>query len=261
MTDEILSRTTGAIGWLVFNAPARHNAISMEMSEAVPGIMKAFTTDPAVRVVVITGAGERAFAAGSNISSFGAVRKDPAANRRYHQVSEDAYDAVYRCPKPTIAMIRGYCIGGGIDFATSCDIRICSADSSFAVPAGRLGLGYGYEGQVRLNRIIGPMRGRDVFFSARRYNAVEAHAMGLVHEVVPAVLLEAHVTRYASTVAENAPLTLAAIKRAYLELEIDPGQRNMGAAQAMIDACFESADYHEGRDAFAQKRPPRFTGR
>ena len=160
-TVELLSKKTGAIGWMVFNKPAKHNAISMAMSEAVPGVMHAFEDDPEIRVVVVTGAGEKAFAAGSNISSFGSVRSDPAANRRYNQKSEDAYGAVYRCPKPTIAMIRGYCIGGGLDFATSCDIRLCSDDATFAVPAGKLGLGYGYEGQIRLNRVIGPVPSRN----------------------------------------------------------------------------------------------------
>ncbi len=260
-TDEILSRNEGAVGWMTFNNPARHNAISMAMSEAVPGIMGRFSEDDAIRLVVVTGAGEKAFAAGSNIASFGSVRADPAANRHYHQVSERAYDAVYRCSKPTIAKIRGYCIGGGLDFATSCDIRICSDDASFAVPAAKLGLGYGYEGQVRLNRVIGPVRGRDVFFTGRRYTAQEALTMGLVHEVVPAAELDTRVAAYAATVAANAPLTLRSLKRAFLELEADPEQRDMQSAQAMIDACFDSADYSEGREAFAQKRPAKFTGR
>ena len=260
-TDQILAKKSGALGWMIFNNPAKHNAISMEMAEAVPGIMREFDADPDIRVVVVCGTGERAFAAGSNISTFGAVRADPAQNHHYHEVNERSYNAVYECSKPTVAMIRGYCIGGGLDFAASCDIRICSEDSIFAIPAARLGLGYGYEGQVRLNRVIGPARGRDVFFTGRRYDAGEALAMGLVHAVVPAAALECHVTEYANNIAANAPLTLKAIKRAFLELEREPARRNMQAAQDLIDACFDSVDYHEGRDAFAQKRSARFQGR
>lgn len=258
--ESLLYRKSGALGWMVFNDPARHNAISMEMAEAVPLVMQRMEDDPEVRVVILAGAGERAFAAGSNISSFGDVRSDPEQNRHYHQVNERSYDAVYECSKPTIAMIRGYCIGGGLDFAASCDIRICAEDASFAIPAVKLGLGYGYEGQVRLNRIIGPTVGRDVFFTGRRYSAREALAMGLVHEVVPVAELEARTQEYAQGIAANAPMTLKAVKRAFLELEKDEARRDMSAAQALIDACFRSEDYQEGRRAFAEKRPAVFKG-
>ena len=260
-TEHLLAQKSGALGWMIFNNPAKHNAISMEMAEAVPHIMGEFDADPAIRVVIVRGAGEKAFAAGSNISSFGAVRTDAAQNRHYNEVNERSYNAVYECSKPTIAMIQGYCIGGGLDFATSCDIRICSDDASFAIPAVRLGLGYGYEGQIRLNRVIGPVSGRDLFFTGRRYTADEALRIGLVHEVVPAAGLEHRVTEYASTLAQNAPLTLKALKRGFIELEKDPGMRNMQAAQDLIDVCFGSADYVEGREAFAQKRRARFEGR
>lgn len=260
-TDKIVAHKRGAIGWLIFNDPAKHNAISMDMAEAVPAVMRDFEEDDAIRVVIVQGAGERAFAAGSNITSFGAVRDSAEQNRHYHVTNERAYDAVYQCAKPTIALIRGYCIGGGLDFAASCDIRICSDTASFAIPAGRLGVGYGYEGQIRLNRIVGPSKGRDIFFSARRYNAEEALAMGLVHDVVPQADIERHVEQYAATVAGHAPLTLGAIKRGYLELEAGARATDMSAAQAMIDVCFGSDDYKEGRAAFAQKRAPSFTGK
>lgn len=260
-TPHMLARRSGALGWMIFNNPAKHNAISMEMAEAVPHVMSDFDADPAIRVVIVSGAGEKAFAAGSDISSFGAVRTDSAQNRHYNEMNERSYNAVYECSKPTIAMIRGYCIGGGLDFAASCDIRICSDDASFAIPAVRLGLGYGYEGQVRLNRVIGAMRGRDLFFTGRRFNAQEALSMGLVHEVVPATGLEQRVIEYAEALAQNAPLTLKALKRGFLELEKDPAVRNMQAAQDLINACFGSADYIEGREAFAQRRTACFQGR
>jgi len=261
MSEHIAYRKEGPVGWLIFNDPAHHNAITIDMAEAVPPVMEDFERDDSIRVVVVTGAGERAFAAGSNISTFGAVRSDPEQNRHYHRVNERAYDAVYECCKPTIAMIRGYCIGGGLDFAASCDIRICAADASFSIPAGRLGVGYGYEGQLRLLRIVSPARARDIFFSARRYSAVQALEMGLVHEVIEADALQERVGDYAALVAGHAPLTLRALKQAFLEVERDAHRIDLPATQAMIDACFTSEDYQEGRNAFAQKRTPVFRGR
>lgn len=259
-TNKLIVRKADGIGWMAFNDPARHNAISVDMAEAVPAVMADFDADPDVRVVIVTGMGERAFAAGSNISAFGDVRTNPAQNRKYHEMNERSYNAVYECSKPTIAMIHGYCIGGGLDFAASCDIRICDEQAQFAIPAVRLGLGYGYEGQIRLNRIIGPARGRDLFFSGRRYRAEEALAANLVHRVVPAADLERTVLEYAATIAANAPLTLKAIKRAFLEQEKPEQTRRMQAAQELIDACYLSQDYLEGRAAFAAKRAPVFKG-
>ena len=260
-TERLQARKDGAIGWMIFNNPARHNAITMDMAEAVPGTMRDFEDDRAIRVVVLAGAGERAFAAGSDISGFEDVRSDPQKNRHYNEVNERSYNAVYECSKPTIAMIRGYCIGGGLDFATSCDVRICADDAVFAVPAGRLGLGYGHEGVQRFGRVIGFMRARDLFLSGRRLGADEALRLGLVHRVVDSARLEAETTAYAQSVADNAPLTLSAIKRAFLEYEKEPAQRDLARAQALIDACFASEDYAEGRAAFAAKRKPQFTGK
>ena len=259
-TERIIARKDGALGWLIFNNPAKHNAISMDMAEAVPEVMRDFVADPSIRVVILAGAGEKAFAAGSDISGFENVRADPEKNRHYNEVNERSYNAVYECAKPTIAMIRGFCIGGGLDFATSCDVRLCSDNAQFAVPAGRLGLGYGHEGIVRFGRVMGLMQARDLFLSGRRVGADEALRLGLVHRVIPLAQLEAETQAYAQTLADNAPLTLAAIKRAFLEYEKDPATRDLAQAQAMIDACFRSADYVEGRNAFAAKRKPQFKG-
>ena len=259
-SERIVARTDGAIGWMIFNNPAKHNAISMDMAEAVPAVMRSFENDPAIRVVVIAGSGEKAFAAGSDISGFESVRSDPQKNRNYNDVNEASYNAVYECSKPTIAMIRGYCIGGGLDFATSCDVRFCSDNAVFAVPAGKLGLGYGHEGIQRFGRVMGFMRARDLFLSGRRLGAEEALRLGLVHRVIALAELEAETTAYAQSIADNAPLTLAAIKRAFLEYEKDPAARDLSRAQLMIDACFRSADYAEGRAAFAAKRKPQFKG-
>jgi enoyl-CoA hydratase/carnithine racemase len=255
------ARKEGPIGWLIFNDPARHNAVSLEMASIVPKIIRDFEDDPSIRVVIVTGAGERSFIAGSNIKNFDQIRSDAEANRRYQEISQGSYDVIYRCQKPTIAMIRGYCIGGGMDYAASCDIRICSSDSTFAIPAVKLGLGYGYQGQIRINRLIGSAHARDLYFTGRRYSAEEAARVGLVHQVVATEDLEAHVHRYAMSIVENAPLTIRALKRVFIELEREPQDRDMQSAHALIAACFESDDYKEGRDAFAAKRAPEFKGK
>jgi len=259
--EHILSRKDGAIGWIIFNHPEKHNAVSLEMSAAIPPILTDFEADPAIRVVVLTGAGDRAFIAGSNISTFDAVRQSPEQNQAYQDISQGSYDAVYRCTKPTIAMIRGYCIGGGMDYAASCDIRICASHSVFAIPAVKLGLGYGYQGQIRINRLIGSSHARDLYFTGRRYDAQEAFRIGLVHEVVVPEALEDRVREYADGLAANAPLTIKALKRVFLELEREPAERDMASAHALIAACYDSDDYQEGKRAFAEKRTPRFTGR
>ena len=259
-SERLIARKDGAIGWMIFNNPAKHNAISMDMAEAVPAVMRDFENDAAIRVIVVAGAGAKAFAAGSDISGFESVRSDPQKNKHYNDVNERSYNAVYECSKPTVAMIRGYCIGGGLDFATSCDVRFCSDNAVFAVPAGKLGLGYGHEGILRFGRVMGLMRARDLFLSGRRLGADEALRLGLVHRVIALADLDAETTAYAQTIADNAPLTLAALKRAFLEYEKDPAVRDLSRAQAMIDACFKSADYVEGRAAFAAKRKPQFKG-
>ena len=260
-TDQIRTEVHGAIGRLTFNNPDRHNAISMAMAEHLPAAMTAFEDDERVRVVILSGSGEKAFAAGSDISGFGESRANPEANRRYNGIHERAYDAVYHCRKPTIAMIRGYCIGGGLDFAASCDVRIAADDATFSAPAAKLGLGYGYESVVRLKRVIGGPAARELLVSARRMNADEAFRVGLVHRVVPVAKLHDETLEYAQVLAANAPLTLAAIKRSMLELEREVDSRDQSAAQKLIDACFASADYDEGRKAFAEKRKPQFQGR
>ena len=257
----MLARKEGAVGHMVFNNPERHNAVSMEMWEAAEEILSDFNADDAIRVIVLSGAGGKAFVSGADISKFEDERASAEAVKRYNATTARAYTNLYESPKPTIAMIRGYCIGGGLGIAACCDVRFCNEVSRFALPAARLGLGYSMTSIKRLADVVGAPHARDICLSARRYDASEALAMGLVHAVLPDSELEAHVEAYATKLAGNAPLTLAAMKRVFVELGKDAGERDLEACQAAVERCFESEDYVEGRRAFMEKREPRFKGR
>ena len=260
-TEKLLAHKDGAIGWITFNNPARHNAVSMSMWESIPPALSAFERDPDVRVVVIRGAGEKAFISGADISEFKEKRSSEEATQAYNAAGDAAMRALQEFPKPVIAMIRGFCIGGGCGIAVGCDIRLAADDAVFAIPAGRLGLGYRYEGIRRLIDLVGPSFATEIFFTARKFNAQEAAAMGLINRLVPAAELESYVRNYAGMIADNAPLTLAAVKRSVLERFKDPDARDLRRCQDMVDACFASADYIEGRTAFMEKRRPVFKGR
>src|SRR3954468_16946345 len=260
-TDKMLSRKAGRIGYMIFNNPERHNAVSFDMWEAASRIMDDFAKDDDVRVVVITGAGGKAFVSGADISKFESERANEEAQARYNDMVAKANDALYEFPKPTIAMIRGYCIGGGLGLAVCCDLRICSDNSRFAVPAAKLGLGYSYAGLRRLSDLVGPAFTREIFFTARQFDTEEAKAMGLVNRVVPEAELEAYVKNYAETIAGNAPLTVKAVKYIVGEVTKDESKRNLARCAEMVDQCFASNDFIEGRRAFMEKRKPAFTGK
>lgn len=260
-TEKLLAHKEGAIGWITFNNPARHNAVSMSMWESIPAALEAFERDPDVRLVVVRGAGEKAFISGADISEFEEKRSSEEASLAYNAAGDAAFRALHEFPKPIIAMIRGFCIGGGCGVAVCCDIRIAADDAVFSIPAGRLGLGYRYEGISRLIDVVGPSFACEIFFTARKFDAREAIAMGLINRLVPASELEAYVRNYAAMIADNAPLTLAAVKRSVLERCKDAEVRDLARCQDMVDACFASADYVEGRTAFMEKRRPVFKGR
>ena len=259
-TDKMQAHVEDGIGWMIYNNPARHNAMSLEMQQAVPTILEAFRDDPDVRVVVVTGAGGKAFVSGADISEFGEKRTAPEARAVYDDAAAAAGRAWSSVEKPIIAMIRGFCIGGGMITALSTDIRIAAEDSQFGVPAARLGLGYGYGGVEKLNSVVGPAWTAEILYSARRLNAAEALAIGLVNRVVPADQLESTVRDLAAQIAANAPLTLRAFKAALHEVQRDPSKRDLDRVATMIEACFRSDDYKEGQQAFLEKRPPTFRG-
>lgn len=260
-TDRMIARKDGAVGWILFNNPARRNAVSMDMWAAIPAIVANYEADPEIRVIVLTGAGDKAFVSGADISEFEAQRANVEKMKEYDKVAGQANKALVGASKPTIAMIRGWCIGGGVGVSLTCDFRIAADTAVFGVPAARLGLGYDMAGIRRLVDVVGPSYAKEIFFTARHYPAAEAHAMGLVNRVAPEAELEAEVKRYTDMISENAPLTIAAVKRAVREIIADEAVRDTAAVEAMVDACFDSEDYREGRTAFMEKRKPVFRGR
>src|ERR1700733_10543865 len=258
-TEKMLARIEGPIGWMMFNNPARRNAVSLEMWEAIPAILDRFENDPAVRVIVLHGAGEAAFVAGADISQFEASRSSAEANVQYDHAVDEASRRLYECSKPTIAMIHGYCIGGAVGIAVSCDLRIAADNAKFGIPAVRLGLGYGHKGVKKLMDLVGPSFTKEIFFTARHFTAAEAQMMGLVNRVLPVAELEPYVRGYCATIADNAPMTINALKRTVGEL-VKGADADLALSDRLVKACFASEDFIEGRRAFMEKRRPLFRG-
>ena len=260
-TGKLLVDLSGPVATLTFNNPAKRNALSGEIRSALPGALQALSADPEVRVIVVTGAGGKAFVSGADISEFGEQRTSPAARAEFDASMAAIGRAWAALDKPVIAMIRGFCMGGGLLTALQADIRIAAEDSQFGIPAARLGLGYGFGGVTALMNLVGPARTAEILFSARRFSAAEALHMGLVNSVVPAAELAGQVMTLAAGIAANAPLTVAAAKAAIREASRPPDRRDLARVEALVEACFRSEDYLEGQRAFAEKRPPVFTGR
>jgi len=260
-TERVQAWLDGSTLHIRFNNPAKHNALSVDMWEAVPPLLQLAQADDRVRLVVFSGAGEKSFVSGADISQFEDMRAAREAVSRYEVMAEEALTGIHDFPKPTLACIRGYCIGGGVNVAISCDIRIASTDSVFAIPAARLGLGYRYSAMKNLVDLIGPGAAKDLFFTARRIDAAEAKSLGLVSRICAREALDALLGEYTSALAENAPLTVAAGKAIAREILKASPDLDVALCTSLIRGCFESADYTEGRTAFMQKRKPVFTGR
>jgi enoyl-CoA hydratase/carnithine racemase len=260
-TDRVQTWLDASTLHIRFNNPARHNALSVDMWEAVPPLLRVATQDERVRLVVFSGAGEKAFVSGADITQFEDMRAAKEAVTRYEAMAEEALMSIHDFPKPTLACIRGYCIGGGVNVAISCDIRIAASDAVFAIPAARLGLGYRFSAMKNLVDLIGPGAAKDLFFTARRIGPDEAKALGLISRVAPPEGLDALLAEYTGALAENAPLTVAAAKAITREILKPSPDLDRDLCASLIRGCFESADYTEGRTAFMQKRKPVFTGR
>jgi enoyl-CoA hydratase/carnithine racemase len=260
-TGRVLVRLDGAALHIVFNNPARHNALSVDMWGAVPALLAQAADDERVRLVVFSGAGDKAFVSGADISQFEDQRAAREAVAQYEALAEDALLAIEQSAKPTLACIRGWCLGGGVNVAIACDIRIASTDSTFSIPAARMGLGYRYSALKNLVNLIGVGAAKDLFFTARRIATAEALRLGLVSRMAEADALPALLAEYVDAIGENAPLTISAAKTIIGEILKPSPDLDTALCQDVILRCFQSADYTEGRSAFMQKRRPQFKGR
>lgn len=259
-TERVQTWLDGSTLHIRFNNPARHNALSVDMWEAVPPLLLQAAADARLRLVVFSGAGEKAFVSGADISQFEDQRAQRSAVTRYEEMAETALMAIQECPLPTLSCIRGWCIGGGVNVAMACDLRIASTDSVFSVPAARLGLGYRYSAMKNLVDLIGPGAAKDLFFTARRIDAAEALRLGLINRSAAPQDLPALLAEYTQSLADNAPLTVRAGKAITAQVLKASPEVDRELCQRMIRACFDSADYTEGRTAFMEKRKPVFKG-
>jgi enoyl-CoA hydratase/carnithine racemase len=259
MTDSVLTRREGAVRWLIFNKPEKHNALSLEMTARALEVVEAYAAADDERVLVVAGAGGKAFVSGADISEFEAKRHDAASAEDYARLSARFFLTLRDVEKPTVAMIEGYCFGGGVALACCCDIRLASETALFAVPAARLGIGYSADFVKMLADLVGPSFAKEFLYTARRYPAEEARDIGLVNRIVPSAELERHVQDYAQAMAGNAPLTQRAAKIVISELYAPPGDGARG--RAAVAACADSEDFRDARRAFMEKRKPVFRGR
>ena len=261
-TERVKTGVDGAALHIRFNNPAKHNALSVDMWEAVPALLGQAERDDDIRVVVFSGEGGKSFISGADISQFEDMRAQKEAVKKYELTAEQALEGIYEFPKPTIACIRGYCVGGGVNVAISCDLRVASTDSTFFVPATRLGLGYRMSAMRNLTYLVGPGYAKDIFFTARRLDAKEADKIGLVNRIAEPDQLEALLKEYTEPIVTGAPLTIKAGKRIIREvLKTDGEPVDMDLCRRLILDCFESEDYQEGRRAFMEKRKPVFRGK
>jgi enoyl-CoA hydratase/carnithine racemase len=257
---SLIVEKKGTVGWIVFNQPAKKNAINDAMWRGIPEAMARYDADREVRCVAFRGAGTEAFASGADISEFAKIRAERAAVSQYDGLLDRVLHSIQGSPKPSVAMIHGFCMGGGLEVALACDLRYCGRSAQFGIPAAKLGLAYSVEGHKRLLETVGHARAREIMFLGRRYPADEAFAMGLVHRILPDEELEKFTTEVIDTLVQNAPLSIANSKTQIEEYVKASGEPDHARMQAAIERCAKSADYEEGRRAFMEKRKPRFSG-
>src|SRR2546427_1286665 len=257
LTERLIAEKQGPVGWLTFNNPSRRNAVSIDMWEAMPKALERFEEDPQVRVIVLKGEGDKAFVSGADVSQYEKERSSAEGIRYYEEIAGRAVERLQSCDKVVIAMIRGYCLGAGVNIALCCDLRLAAEDARLGIPAAKLGLGYRASSLKNLVDTIGPAYAREVLITGRHFSAGEAKTMGLVHRVAPVAELESLVLEYCAMISENAPLTIRASKRIVRELLKSSATFDAEACAALVKQCFESQDYIEGRRAFMRSEERR----
>ena len=258
---KILQSVADGVGIITFNNPEKRNAMSLEMWDGFGSALVELRDDPDVRVVILTGAGDKAFVSGADISQFEKTRHNAEASEEYSRRSAAQRALFADYPKPTIACIRGFCLGGGMQVAMAADIRMASDNSQFGIPAAKLGIAYGYDGLRHLVSLVGPSWARLIMYTGMRIDAAEALRIGLVDRVIRDAELWDAAMDIARTISGNAPLAIKAAKITIAQVLKDPGQRDMNAIKDIGTACMDSEDFREGRRAFMEKRKPKFTGR
>jgi enoyl-CoA hydratase/carnithine racemase len=258
---KILKSITDGVGVVTFNNPEKRNAMSLDMWEGLGQALTELRDDDTVRVVVLVGAGDKAFVSGADISQFEKVRHNAAASEEYAKKSEAQRALLANYPKPTISCIRGFCLGGGMQVAMMTDIRIAGEDSQFGIPAAKLGIAYGYDGLRNLVSLVGPSWARLIMYTGMRIASAEALRIGLVERVVPTNELWGATMEIATTISGNAPLAIKAAKITIAQVLKDPADRDMKAVKQIGTDCMDSADFREGRQAFMEKRKPQFKGK
>jgi enoyl-CoA hydratase len=258
---KILQSVAGGVGVVTFNNPAKRNAMSLDMWEGLGSALSELRDDAEVRVVIMVGAGDKAFVSGADISQFEKTRHNAEASEEYSKKSAAQRALLADYPKPVIACIRGFCLGGGMQVAMLADIRIASENSQFGIPAAKLGIAYGYDGLKHLVSLVGPSWARLIMYTGMRIDSAEGLRIGLVDRVVPDSELWSATTEIARTISGNAPLAIQAAKITIAQVLKDPDKRDMDAIKAIGTACMDSEDFREGRQAFMEKRKPKFRGR
>lgn len=265
MSGTVIKRKENGLGWIVLDNPARRNALNLTMWRAIPRALEEFSRDPEVKVIILRGEGHEAFAAGADISEFKELRTGSSGSEEYNQATEAAFEALLSCSKPTIAMIHGFCFGGGAALAINCDLRLADRTAKISIPPAKLGIGYGYENIRRLMAVLGPARTREAIFTGRVYRGQDLLDFGFVHQMVASEgeegALLAFTEEYAGQIANNAPLTIHSANLCVRSLLNPADEKLRQRAIEATQACYDSEDYQEGYQAFLEKRKPRFQGK